>query len=102
MMVEGAGFEAIDLGVDIKSEGLVDAVRQHQPAIVGMSALPTATMPGMKSTIEALQQAGLRGTVKIMVGGAPLTAAFAEQIGADAYAPDAASAVEIARDLTSP
>jgi 5-methyltetrahydrofolate--homocysteine methyltransferase len=77
----------------------VAAVREHQPKILGLSALLTTTMPAMKDTIEALEEAGLRGSVKIMVGGAPVTAAFAEEIGADAYAPDAATAVDVARDL---
>jgi len=99
MMLEGAGFETIDVGTDVKPETFVAAVREHQPQIVGFSALLTTTMPGMKATIEALQEAGLRDTVKIMVGGAPVTAAFAEKIGADAYAPDAASAVDMAREL---
>jgi len=101
MMLEGAGFETIDVGTDVKPETFVAAVREHQPQIVGFSALLTTTMPGMKATIEALQEAGLRDTVKIMVGGAPVTAAFAEKIGADAYAPDAASAVETARKLVA-
>jgi 5-methyltetrahydrofolate--homocysteine methyltransferase len=99
MMLEGAGFETIDLGTDVKPDGFVAAVREHQPQLLGMSALLTTTMPGMKATIEALQEAGLRDTVKIMIGGAPVTAAFAEQIGADAYAPDAATAVDVARGL---
>jgi len=99
MMLEGAGFETIDLGTDVKPEEFVAAVREHQPQLLGMSALLTTTMPGMKVTIEALQEAGLRDRVKIMVGGAPVTAAFAEQIGADAYAPDAATAVDVARSL---
>ncbi|MDH7486473.1 MAG: corrinoid protein [Anaerolineae bacterium] len=99
MMLEGAGFETIDLGTDVKPEAFVAAVRQHRPHIVGMSALLTTTMPGMQATIEALQEAGLRDSVKIMVGGAPVTAAFAEKIGADGYAPDAASAVDVARSL---
>lgn len=99
MMLEGAGFETIDLGVDVKPEAFVEAVREHKPQLLGMSALLTTTMPGMKATIEALEKAGLRNTVKIMVGGAPVTAAFAEQIGADAYAPDAATAVDVARNL---
>jgi len=99
MMLEGAGFETIDLGTDVSPDEFVAAVREHQPQIVGMSALLTTTMPGMKATIEGLEEAGLRDTVKIMVGGAPLTAAFAEQIGADAYAPDAATAVDVARSL---
>jgi len=99
MMLEGAGFETIDLGVDVKPDDFVAAVREHQPQLLGMSALLTTTMPGMKATIEALEEAGLRDTVKIMVGGAPVTAAFAEQIEADAYAPDAATAVDVARKL---
>ena len=97
MMLEGAGFEMIDLGSDVTPEAFVAAVREHQPQFLGMSALLTTTMSGMKATIEALEEAGLRDEVKIMVGGAPVTAAFAEQIGADAYAPDAATAVDIAR-----
>ena len=101
MMIEGAGFETIDLGTDVASSAFVDAVREHQPRIVGMSALLTTTMVNMKGTIEALEEAGLRDQVKIMVGGAPVTAAFAEEIGADAYAPDAASAVDVARGFTA-
>ena len=101
MMLEGAGFETVDLGTDVRPDDFVAAVQEHKPQLLGMSALLTTTMPGMKATVEALEEAGLRDTVKIMVGGAPVTAAFAEQIGADAYAPDAASAVDIARDLTA-
>lgn len=99
MMLEGAGFEMVDLGTDASPEVFVEAVRKHGKSIVGMSALLTTTMVQMKTTIDALQEAGLRDTVKIMIGGAPVTAAYAQQIGADAYAPDAASAVDIARDL---
>ena len=84
---------------DVKPERFVETARQHDASVVGMSALLTTTMPAMKTTIEALEEAGLRDSVKIMVGGAPVTAAFAEQIGADAYAPDAASAVDVARSL---
>ena len=101
MMLEGAGFETVDLGTDVRPEVFVAAVQEHQPQLLGISALLTTTMPGMKATIEALEEAGLRDTVKIMIGGAPVTAAFAEQIGADAYAPDAATAVDIARGLTA-
>jgi 5-methyltetrahydrofolate--homocysteine methyltransferase len=101
MMLEGAGFETVDLGTDAGPAAFVDAVREHQPKVVGMSALLTTTMVNMKATIEALTEAGLRDSVKIMIGGAPVTAAFAQEIGADAYAPDAASAVEIARSLTA-
>jgi 5-methyltetrahydrofolate--homocysteine methyltransferase len=99
MMLEGAGFEIIDLGTDVKPHVFVDAVREHQPGIVGMSALLTTTMVNMKTTIEGLEEAGLRESVRIMVGGAPVTAAFAEEIGADAYAPDAATAVDVAKKL---
>jgi 5-methyltetrahydrofolate--homocysteine methyltransferase len=99
MMLEGAGFETIDLGTDVEPAAFVDAVREHQPEMVGMSALLTTTMVNMKTTIEALEEAGLREGIKIMVGGAPVTDAFAREIGADAYAPDAASAVDVARSL---
>jgi 5-methyltetrahydrofolate--homocysteine methyltransferase len=99
MMLEGAGFEVVDLGKDVPEETFVAAVREHQPKILGLSALLTTTMAEMKTAIEALEEAGLRDSVKIMVGGAPLTAAFAEEIGADAYAPDAATAVDVARSL---
>lgn len=101
MMLEGAGFEVVDLGTDVGPEAFVTAVREHQPRLVGMSALLTTTMVNMGATIEALVEAGVRARVKIMIGGAPVTSAFAEQIGADAYAPDAASAVEVARSLVS-
>ena len=99
MMLEGAGFETIDLGADAGPEAFVEAVREHRPQVIGMSALLTTTMVQMKATIEALEEAGLRGEVKVMAGGAPVTDAFAQEIGADAYAPDAASAVEVARRL---
>jgi 5-methyltetrahydrofolate--homocysteine methyltransferase len=99
MMLEGAGFETVDLGTDVKADAFVEAVREHQPALLGMSALLTTTMVNMRGTIEALTEAGLRGSLKIMIGGAPVTTAFAEEIGADAYAPDAASAVDVARSL---
>ncbi len=99
MMLEGAGFETIDLGTDVSAEAFVAAVREHQPEVVGMSALLTTTMTNMKATIEALEEAGLRDAVRIMVGGAPVTATFAQEIGADAYAPDAATAVDVARNL---
>ena len=101
MMLEGAGFETIDLGTDVEPANFVSAIQEHQPDLVGMSALLTTTMVNMKATIEALQEAGLRDSVKIMVGGAPVTAAFAKEIGADAYAPDAATAVDLARELAA-
>jgi 5-methyltetrahydrofolate--homocysteine methyltransferase len=99
MMIEGGGFEVIDLGVDVSPEGFVDAVRDNEPDILGMSALLTTTMTNMKGVIEALEEAGLRDSVKIMIGGAPVTDAYAQEIGADGYAPDAASAVDVAREL---
>lgn len=101
MMLEGAGFETVDLGTDVDPQAFVNAVREYRPKIMGMSALLTTTMVQMKATIDALVEAGVRDSVKIMIGGAPVTAAFATQIGADAYAPDAASAVDVARALVS-
>ncbi|MCS6843346.1 MAG: corrinoid protein [Caldilineales bacterium] len=97
MMLEGAGFEVIDLGVDAGPEKFVEAVRQHRPAFVGMSALLTTTMPQMRTTIQALEAAGLRDSVTVMVGGAPVTPAFAEEIHADLYAADASSAARLAK-----
>ncbi|MBM3149229.1 MAG: cobalamin-binding protein [Chloroflexi bacterium] len=99
MMLEGSGFETIDLGTDTPPNQFVDAVKTHQPHLVAMSALLTTTMPGMRRTIDALTEAGVRAKVKVMVGGAPVTERFAQEIGADGYAPDAASAVELARAL---
>jgi len=99
MMLEGAGFETVDLGTDVEPAAFVAAVREHKPTMVGMSALLTTTMVQMRATVEALVEAGLREQVKVMVGGAPVTEAFAREIGADAYAPDAASAVDVARSL---
>jgi len=99
MMLEGAGFEIIDLGTDVKPEQFVQAVLDEDANLVGMSALLTTTMLSMKSTIDALQEAGLRDKVKVMVGGAPVTSKFAEEIGADRYAPDAGAAVDTAREL---
>jgi 5-methyltetrahydrofolate--homocysteine methyltransferase len=101
MMLEGAGFETVDLGTDVEPQAFVDAVRELNPAVLGMSALLTTTMVQMKATIDGLIEASLRDSVKIMVGGAPVTQAFAKDIGADAYAPDAATAVDMARELTT-
>jgi 5-methyltetrahydrofolate--homocysteine methyltransferase len=92
MMLEGAGFEIVDLGTDVSPDKFVEAVRTHQPNLVGLSALLTTTMPKMKTTIEALNAAGVRGNVQVMVGGAPVTEKYAMDIGADFYAPDASSA----------
>jgi 5-methyltetrahydrofolate--homocysteine methyltransferase len=96
-MMEGAGFEVVDLGADVPPAAFVDAVRQHRPALVGLSALLTTTMSKMKATIVALGAAGLRDQVKVMVGGAPVTEGFAQEIGADLYASDASAAAASAR-----
>jgi len=97
MMLEGVGFEVIDLGADVSADNFVVAVKEHQPDIIGMSALLTTTMINMAEVIKELKVAGLRGKVKIMIGGAPVTQNYAEQIGADCYAPDAASAADSAK-----
>jgi 5-methyltetrahydrofolate--homocysteine methyltransferase len=99
MMLEGAGFEIVDLGTDVAPEKFVEAARTQGAQIVGLSALLTTTMPSMKATIEALAAAGLRDTVKVMIGGAPITQEYASQIGADGYAADASRAVATARSL---
>jgi 5-methyltetrahydrofolate--homocysteine methyltransferase len=99
MMLEGAGFEVVDLGVDVTPEKFVDAVRQGGVNLVALSALLTTTLPNMKVTIEALKAQGLRGTVGVMVGGAPVNDKLATEIGADGYAEDAAGAVALARRL---
>jgi 5-methyltetrahydrofolate--homocysteine methyltransferase len=99
MMMQGSGFKVIDLGVNIKPQGFVDAVKEHNPDILGMSALLTTTMPKMEETITALKEAGIRDKVKIMAGGAPVTQDFIEKIGADAYGSNAASASENAKAL---
>ncbi len=99
MMLEGSGFEVIDLGVDVSPQKYVEAAKSHRPNLVGLSALLTTTMPNMKSIITALEQAGLRASIKIMIGGAPITAKYAQEIGADLYAPDAASAAAQAKQV---
>jgi 5-methyltetrahydrofolate--homocysteine methyltransferase len=98
MMLEGAGFEIVDLGVDVTPEKFIEAVKQGAN-VVAMSALLTTTMPSMKTTIEAFKSAGLRDKTIIMVGGAPVTQAYAEEIGADGYSPDASAAVRKAKEL---
>ncbi|MGQ9555263.1 MAG: corrinoid protein [Anaerolineae bacterium] len=99
MMLEGAGFEVIDMGVDVSPEKFLNVVKERKPNIVALSALLTTTMPSMKATIEALKEGGVRDQVKVMIGGAPVTQRYANEIGADGYAPDAASAVDTARAL---
>jgi methylmalonyl-CoA mutase cobalamin-binding domain/chain len=97
MMMEGAGFEVINLGINNDAAAFLAAVREHEPDIVGMSALLTTTMPYMKVVVQALKDEGLRGAVYVMVGGAPVTETFATAVGADAYGRDAAVAVELAK-----
>jgi 5-methyltetrahydrofolate--homocysteine methyltransferase len=98
MMWKGANFGVVDLGTNVPPEKFIAAVKEHNPQIVGLSALLTTTMPAMKTTIAAIRAAGLNA-VKVIIGGAPITQEFAREIGADGYAPDAASAVDIARQL---
>jgi 5-methyltetrahydrofolate--homocysteine methyltransferase len=101
MMLEGAGFHVIDLGVDLTVEKLIQKVKEISPDILGLSTLLTTTMPQMKNVIESLESKGLRNNVKVMVGGAPVDAGFAEKIGADGYGENAAEAVKLARDFVS-
>ncbi|MDR1922718.1 MAG: corrinoid protein [Candidatus Adiutrix sp.] len=97
MMLEGGGFEVHDLGVDVEPKAFVDAVKKHGATIIGLSALLTTTMPAMEETVAAVKEAGLN--VKVMIGGAPVTKAYADKIGANGYSEDAPSAVELARSL---
>ena len=99
MMFEGAGFDVVDIGIDKEPQVFVDAIKEHNATLIGMSALLTTTMPKMGETINAIKEAGIRDQVKILVGGAPITAAFAEEIGADGYASNAASAVDKGKEL---
>jgi len=99
MMLEGGGFEVVDMGIDVPPEKFVAAIKQHQPRVVGMSALLTTTMREMKNTIDAIVEAGLRKQVKAVIGGAPVTEKYAKEIGADGYAADAASAVDLVKSL---
>lgn len=99
LMLEGAGFEIIDLGTNVPAEDFVTTVKNEKPDIVALSALLTTTMPSMKLTIEYLIQAGLRDQVKLLIGGAPVTEAYAQQIGADGFAEDASRAVNVAKAL---
>jgi 5-methyltetrahydrofolate--homocysteine methyltransferase len=99
MMLEGAGFEIIDLGNDVPAERFVEAAAEHQAHVIGMSALLTTTMHVMKETVDLVKERGLSGKVKTMVGGAPVTRSFAEEIGADGYGDDAATAVDLAKQF---
>ena len=100
MMLEGAGFEVVNLGVEVSAETFVEAVRERKPGLIAMSALLTTTMTYMPVVIDALKSAGLRSQVKVMVGGAPVTQPYADEIGADGYGPDAAAAVKLAVALS--
>ena len=99
MMLEGAGFEVLDMGVDINVDSLIATVKEIKPDVLGLSALLTTTLPEMAKVIEALEANNIRDEVKVMIGGAPVDAAFSDKIGADGYGRDAAEAVQIARQL---
>ncbi len=99
MMLQGNGFDVIDLGVDVPAEKYIAAAKEGNANIIALSALLTTTMPGMKTTIDALVEAGERENFKVMIGGAPVTQKYAEEIGADGYSADAASAVDLAKQL---
>jgi len=101
MMIEGAGFDIIDLGIDVPTDKFIEAIREHKPHVLGMSALLTTTMNEMKNNLQTFEKAGLRKKVKIIIGGAPVTEKFAQEIGADGYAPDAASAVDLVKSILS-
>ena len=101
MMMEGAGFEVIDLGTDVTPEKFIQSVKDSQPQIIAMSALLTTTMSSMGLTIKALEATGLRSQVKVIIGGAPVTSAYAEQIGADGFSPDASAAARLAKSLVA-
>ena len=101
MMMQSAGFEVIDLGVDVEPEKFVEAIRENKPNIVGLSALLTTTMPMMKKSIESIEESGLRDSLKIIVGGAPVNQAFADEVKADGYAPDAGSASKMAKAMNA-
>jgi len=101
MMLEGSGFTVVDLGIDVKPQAFLDAVKQHKPKLLGMSALLTTTMTRMGETIRALEEAGIRSEVKVMLGGAPVTEEFVAKVRADAYAANAGTAVDVARALVA-
>jgi 5-methyltetrahydrofolate--homocysteine methyltransferase len=101
MMLEGAGFEVVDMGTNVKPDAFVAAVQQHKARLLAMSALLTTTMPKMKATLNALEEAGIRDRVSVIIGGAPVTSDYAKQIGADGFARDSAVAVDVARRLVA-
>lgn len=99
MMLEGAGYEVVDIGVNVEAEKFISAAKEHNASLVGMSALLTTTMGAMKAAVDGFKEAGLSGQIKVIIGGAPVTQSFADEIGADGYAADAASAVDVANRL---
>jgi 5-methyltetrahydrofolate--homocysteine methyltransferase len=99
IMVEGAGFEVVDVGVDVSPEKFVNAAKESNADVIGISALLTTTMPGMKNTVEAVKEAGLDGKVKVIIGGAPVTQRYADEIGADGFARDASAAATLVKKL---
>ncbi len=99
MMLEGAGFKVIDAGINVEPEKMIELAKNNNATIIGASALLTTTMTNMKTIVEAVKAAGLSGKIKVMIGGAPVTQAFCDEIGADGYAPDAASAADLAKTL---
>ncbi len=99
MMLEGGGYDVVDLEVDVPPEKYVEAAQAENADVIALSALLTTTMPGMKDTIDAIAEAGMKGSVKVIIGGAPVTQNYADEIGADGYAPDAASAVDLVTSL---
>jgi 5-methyltetrahydrofolate--homocysteine methyltransferase len=101
MMMEGAGFEVIDLGVDVKPEDMIAAINEHNPDILAMSALLTTTMGNMKTAINMMMEAGVRDNLKVIIGGAPVTQEYAEEIGADGFSPDASQAASFAKTLVN-
>jgi 5-methyltetrahydrofolate--homocysteine methyltransferase len=101
MMLEGAGFQVIDLGIDVPPEKIVEAIQENKPNMLGLSALLTTTMPMIRTTIDKVRDSGLRDQVKILVGGAPVDQGFADEVGADGYAPDASTATNLARSLSN-
>jgi len=101
MMLEGAGFKVVDLGIDVPAEKFVESAKEAGASVMGVSALLTTTMTNMKGVVEATQASDMAGKVKVMIGGAPVTQAFCDEIGADGYAPDAASAADLAKQLSA-
>jgi len=101
MALEGAGFEVIDLGTDVSPARFIDAIKEHKPQVIGMSALLTTTMLAMKDTIKAIEDAGIRGQIKIMIGGAPIRQEFCDEVGADFFAPDSTAGRNYARNVVT-